>query len=1049
MSFYLKICAVGAAFAVGLGGASSGMDTDALEQGKQDVVRSVTRRVEHTTPAAALLDAAARAATLTRIDASTSPDTARVTVRLSGEAICDVFPLEGGRKIVIDFFDTVNLAPGRIATPDDRRILLRVRTSLYAVEPQFVSRVVLDLATPCTVSAERSPNRADIMLSPTGKAFEAKQAIEETIRERIAEIERDAIFARVQQAMLEEQCLRRAPAIEHAIQRTRLRVLESALGQVALASGTTQDPDAARLDDLIAAHARAQDEFHKRGATLVAGIACRVTDHTHKLEALLASGADSHALAGRRLEKVCAAAQEAKREDIRTFKALYAEWQAQDQTLLTALDNFTPTPPLPEAPPETVHAIESSTTRAAACLVEHVAALRAHNGPIRPSENARAKRYANFLRNVGGPPPPRAQRIAQLTEDLEAVRAANLDFGRTRVLPLAALEEGSASSETDEAAEPAAEAETPAPEAAAPAPEAEAEEPAVETVEPVTDTVAILPPAEETPAEEPAPPALEILEAEEVPEELSHVVVSEEGMQIELETPPDFEGDPLDQLVTIDFRAMPLQQVVFLLGELAQLNVMGGDQLAGTVTANLRNVPLRYAIENALETQSLGIVEKKGVYHIVELAKAQAARRERRLITLVNAQADAVQEVLTNLQLPPAEVKFAAIAATNTVVIEASEDQIDELEDLVQGLDAEEQILPTETRVIKLKYSEPSQIQQMVQNLATKENNIGKVAADERSRQIIVTDYPVVLDEIQRLVELVDIPVKQVLIEAMIVDAVLSDASQTGVDWVLNALRRQNTRGELIGNLSELSFDAQMPVTQTILPGSTLRFGILSSEFDISGLIAAEVLASNADILANPTVVTTENSQARISISEEIPYQELSETEAGGRLTSTEFKEVGTVLEVTPRVTHDNHVIVDLLARQSIATEISVTGVPVEDKREAETNLLVYDGQSVFIGGLRKFQDRRSVRKVPIIGDIPVAGALFRNNLITQEITELLVFLTCHVIPEMPDLTPRQQAEFDQLGASPRVPETQQELLRMIAKPNEMRDPAWKFRREK
>ena len=509
--------------------------------------------------------------------------------------------------------------------------------------------------------------------------------------------------------------------------------------------------------------------------------------------------------------------------------------------------------------------------------------------------------------------------------------------------------------------------------------------------------------------------------------------------------------DPLDQLVNIDFREMPLSNVVALLAQKAQINVVAGADVVGTVTAKLTNVPLREAIETVLRMNGLGMVEKKGIFYIVPYEQAVAERRATRMIHLRNAQAKDVKLTIDGILLGDPDAQLVSASSndsTNTIIISGPEEKVDELEAIVEQLDVSEPMLPTVTEVIKLNYAVPEEIASTVEDLLTE--SVGSVSADERGRNLVVTDIPVVIEEIRALVEQLDQPVKQVSIETMIVDAVLEDSSQTGVDWLLNAVRRVNRRGETVGNLQNLGLTASMPVTQTATPGGSLAFGILSSDIDLSGIISAEVQASNANILANPVVVTVENKEATISISEEIPYQELTQTGGGGELATTEFKDVGTILTVTPRVTHDNHVIVNLRAKQSVATDVSETGVPVEDKREAETTLRAFDGQSVFIGGLRKFQDRKSVRKLPVLGDLPVFGLMFKNDLVVEEITELMIFLTCHVVKdEMPELAPSQQEAFDRLGASPEVPNAQRSLFRGMLKPQEMRDPMWKWRREK
>jgi len=167
-------------------------------------------------------------------------------------------------------------------------------------------------------------------------------------------------------------------------------------------------------------------------------------------------------------------------------------------------------------------------------------------------------------------------------------------------------------------------------------------------------------------------------------------------------------------------------------------------------------------------------------------------------------------------------------------------------------------------------------------------------------------------------------------------------------------------------------------------------------------------------------VLTLENEPADISISQEIPYVELSQTNLGGSQTSTRFKEIGTVLTVTPRVTHDKTIICNLEAKESLING-TFEGVPIEDKREISSTMSLSDGQTIFIGGLRKSDNESTVKKLPILGDVPVVNFLFRSNQRKEQVNELLVFLKCSVIDkDKQELTPHQQEVLE--TAPPVVP---------------------------
>lgn len=567
-------------------------------------------------------------------------------------------------------------------------------------------------------------------------------------------------------------------------------------------------------------------------------------------------------------------------------------------------------------------------------------------------------------------------------------------------------------------------------------------------------------PASPEPEEAPAPPPPREAKPEMKPvkREAKPLPVPDEGAKL---TPassknvipaPDYKGDPLKKPVTIEFREMDLANVVALLAQQAEINVIAGTDITGTVTASLKNIPLMEAMEVVLGMNALGIVKEGSIYRIVPIEEAIAAKRTTKLVVLEKADVDEVKGTLDAIVIgyPDAQaISVAANPATNVIVLAGPSERVEELEQITRQLDIAEPVIPTVTRAIKLNYAEPQGIRPVIEGMLTKE--IGMVEQDARGRHIVVTDTPVVVNQIEELVKELDVPVKQVAIDAMIVDAVMRDASQTGVDWLLQRIPSRNRRGEIIGNLQELALDGTMGNIGTdALDAGVLSVATLSSDWDFRADIAAEVQSRNAEILANPVVVTVENMPAEISIVQEFPYQELTQTTQGPPVATTEFKPIGVELEVTPRVTHDNDIIVDVLTKQSSISGLTETGVPIEDKREASTTLLTGNGRTIFIGGLRNVSDRLDVSKLPVLGDIPIARFFFSQNDVEKVNTELLVFMTCNVVEkELPELSPEQRARHDKLDTIPQVPNSQRALFRTMTHPEEMRDPAWKWRRKK
>lgn len=598
-------------------------------------------------------------------------------------------------------------------------------------------------------------------------------------------------------------------------------------------------------------------------------------------------------------------------------------------------------------------------------------------------------------------------------------------------------------------ATPAAPAEAPAAPAPAPAPEA----PAVPAA-----------PAPEAPAA-PAPPAPRVEEAPAAPSPEANAAFTSKLHAVSAKGDENMDGvssdkgsetrpipaDALEQRVNLDFREMELTNVVALLASKAGINVIAGTDLTGTVTANLRNVPLRQAIETALRMNGLGMIEEEGIYRIVTYEESIANKRVNQMITLKNAKADEVQKVLQDIikgSQDERHVNVSANQSANLLVISGPESRVPQLVAMANQLDIAEPVLPTVTEAIKLNYSEPKDVIPTVTAMLSKD--VGKVAIDERSRHLIVTDIPVNVETVREMLKELDQPVKTVAVETMVVDVSLTDDTETGVDWVVNLVRSQSRReaakgddGRFISDVQKMNFDTSIPGAAE---ASTLTFGLLTGNIDWTGLVKAEIKNFNGKIMSAPSVLTVENKPATITIAEEIPYIELVQTAAGGQQNKTSFKEVGTIMEVTPRVTHDNYIISQMRVKES-NTSGTFQNIPIENKRELSTSLRTANGQTVFMGGLRKSGDELTVRKVPVLGDIPVVNYLFRNNKKNDRKNEMVVFMTCNVVNDNEELTPYQQDKLD-AAADPKLEVNGgNETFEYTVHPGELRDPVWKYRR--
>ena len=246
-----------------------------------------------------------------------------------------------------------------------------------------------------------------------------------------------------------------------------------------------------------------------------------------------------------------------------------------------------------------------------------------------------------------------------------------------------------------------------------------------------------------------------------------------------------------------------------------------------------------------------------------------------------------------------------------------------------------------------------------------------------------------------------------------------------GVEWELG---RNTTYNGAMGNnpiggsrnpFAISGFSSTTRKTDTVT--GALRFGWLNSGIDLDVLISAQQETIDAKLLANPRILVLDNEQAKINIVSEIPYQQLNQ--GGGNTQSfgtTEFKEVGVVLDVTPHVAQRDEM-VRLKLKPTFSVQTGTVDVgdsatttypqPVIDKREAETVLLIKNGQTVVLGGLRKKNVTKQLNKVPLLGDIPIAGNLFKFRAEETVFSEIVVFITPWIIEE-PVLTSDEQNAY-------------------------------------
>jgi type IV pilus assembly protein PilQ len=296
-----------------------------------------------------------------------------------------------------------------------------------------------------------------------------------------------------------------------------------------------------------------------------------------------------------------------------------------------------------------------------------------------------------------------------------------------------------------------------------------------------------------------------------------------------------------------------------------------------------------------------------------------------------------------------------------------------------------------------LKYLKAAEAQNLLRKVISSK---GDIKVDEVSNMLIITDYAANIEKVKKLIEGIDKPPQQVLIEVKILDITSKDLHNIGVTYSadykpagdVKGLFQRNTRYQ-----EELKGTVGMAGPSSALSGGQFQVNTLNFKgLSITATIDALVQDQKANLLASPSIAVLNNREARIVIGEKVPYKERTQTTTGTTET-TKFIDVGTTLRVTPSINADGYITMMVHPEVSSVTAILDAG-PRITTRECDTTVRVMEGETIVLGGLIKQQDDRTRSKIPLLGDLPIIGLLFSDRSKEQTQTELAVFITPKIL---------------------------------------------------
>ncbi|MCG2703361.1 MAG: secretin and TonB N-terminal domain-containing protein [Candidatus Omnitrophica bacterium] len=433
-----------------------------------------------------------------------------------------------------------------------------------------------------------------------------------------------------------------------------------------------------------------------------------------------------------------------------------------------------------------------------------------------------------------------------------------------------------------------------------------------------------------------------------------------------------------EKLISIEAEHADIVSVLKSIAEQTNINLVVSDGISGTVSLVLRDVSLDAALKAVLKANNY-FYERSGdiinVYSYENIQQEERfAKTTTRVYSLKHASVSDLRRALLSIKSPRGRVEINEKA--NQIIVTDTLEKISEIEVAVQCLDLE--VILKKYRLI---FAQAADIKTKLQQVIPAEK--GEIFTDERTNSVVIRATPIILENVDELIRGWDVQRKQVLIEAKILQVTLDKNIKRGIDW-------EYLKGK---------YDLKGSFAQDLTTGGIFQVGMLSRRNYQSVLEMLES-SSDTDVLSAPRIVVMDGKEASILVGSSEPYPvQQKDVDTGLITTETKFLDVGIKLIVTPTITESGFVIMKIHPEVSSARRVpEVDNALAVDTTQADTTLMVKDSDTVILGGLIKDSNKTTVNKVPLLGDIPLLGLFFRNDVKEKVKQELVVFITPHII---------------------------------------------------
>ena len=465
----------------------------------------------------------------------------------------------------------------------------------------------------------------------------------------------------------------------------------------------------------------------------------------------------------------------------------------------------------------------------------------------------------------------------------------------------------------------------------------------------------------------------------------------------------------MQNTIFLDLRDINVVDVLKFLALEGNLNIVTSKNVQGRSTLLLRNVTIQDALEIILISNQLAYEDKNGIIYVMteEEYRQQYGKpfNDKKSILTRTLKYAKPSYVSAALQSVASELgKIIVDEETGSVIMIDTPDKLKAMDQLLAEIEQKR-----DTEIIKLQYANAKDIENQMKN-ELDAKAVGTIVGDERSNKVVVHGYPDRMKEVLPVLKSLDVKTKAVMVDVRILQLTINPSYDYGIDW------EKAFTGSHVEALRELNFHGAFPIASSVSSSSTLGTvgriaagDVSSEEFELELKALKQVQKTN--VLANPSLTILNRQEAKINIGDTIPYVVTTTTGTGNNVSVSEeikFVDVGIILNVTPVINDDGFITMTIRPEISSRTGTLETPagaeIPLINKTFIESSILVKDGKTVILGGLRRNDLTENSQGFPFLMDIPFLGQLFKSRAETVTKSEIVIFITPKIISGATDV---------------------------------------------